>query len=166
MKKIFSKDNKGYIIIGVILVLLFVIWYGYRCLGEKVCEVEAINKFVRHDVTIQTPNGAIVTEVVDTVASRELGLSGRSDMRDNEGMLFVFDMPGRYGFWMKDMTFSLDIVWINQNGQVVTIERNLSPSSYPETFINAPEASYVLELKAGKAEQLGLFLGSRVSIGQ
>ena len=125
-----------------------------------------IEKFVRHDVTITMPNGAIVAEVADTGSSRALGLSGRYQMRDNEGMLFVFDVPGRYGFWMKDMNFALDIIWINQNGIVVKIEPNLTPGSYPKTFINDAQASYVLEINAGRAEQYGLFLGSKVGIGE
>jgi hypothetical protein len=129
-----------------------------------------INKFVRHDVTITTPNGAIVAEVVDTKSSRELGLSGRDSMRNNEGMLFVFDYPGRYGFWMKDMNFPLDIIWINQNGYVVAIESNFTPESYlqnpPKTVMNGPPANYVLEVNTGIAEQLGIFLGSMVSISQ
>ncbi len=79
---------------------------------------------------------------------------------------FVFDAPGRYGFWMKDMAFPLDIVWINQNGVVVNIERDLTPESYNQkkTFINQADASYVLEVNAGMAAKFGLYLGSKVKI--
>ena len=169
-EKIVSKKRFLYV---VALIAIGVFFYGYRCIAEKVCEIEVVNKFVRHDMTITMPNGVLVAEVVDTPASRELGLSGRSSMRDNEGMMFVFDHPGRYGFWMKDMLFPLDIVWINQNGVVVHIERNLSPVSYrvlprtnPETFINTPDASYVLEVNAGRADEYGLYLGSKVKISE
>ena len=159
------KDKK--IVYVIFLVFIFVLgWYGYTCFGEKVCQSETIEKFVRHDLTIAMPNGAVVAEVVDTKSLRALVLSGRSKMRDNEGMLFVFDTSGRYGFWMKDMNFPLDIIWINQNGVVVKTESNLTPESYPKTFINDAEALYVLEMNAGRAGQYGLFLGSKVGIGE
>lgn len=142
--------------------LFFSSMYGYRCLIEKVCESEVVERMVRHDMHILMPKGAVVAEVVNTKSSRALGLSGRSKMKDNEGMLFVFDHPGKYGFWMKDMTFALDIVWINNNGVVVAIERNLTPESYPTTFMNDADASYVLEINGGLSEKFGLYLGSKV----
>lgn len=151
----------------VLLVMVFVVgMYGYRCLSEKVCEVDAIDKIVRHDLTILMPKGALEVEVADTKSSRELGLSFRKSMRDDEGLLFAFDDPGRYGFWMKDMLFPLDIVWINQNGVVVELQRGLTPESYPRTFINASEASYVLEINKGVAEKFGLYIGSKVKISE
>jgi uncharacterized membrane protein (UPF0127 family) len=118
---------------------------------------------VRHDMTILMPEGALDVEVVNTNLSRSLGLSGRSRLQDNEGMLFVFDHPGKYGFWMKDMNFALDIIWINQNGIVVWIEREVDPSSYPKAFINQADASYVLEINSGLSKKFGLYLGSKVS---
>jgi uncharacterized protein len=130
-----------------------------------VCEVSAIDTFVRGDMTILMPKGALTAELANTQASRELGLSGRHKMKNTEGMLFAFDVPGRYGFWMKDMDFPLDIIWINENGVVVEIERGLTPESYTnnkQVFINQAEASYVLEINAGQAEKFGLYLGSKV----
>jgi uncharacterized membrane protein (UPF0127 family) len=169
MKKIPLRISKKPIlrkgVFGALLVLIFLTsMYGFKCLVFKVCEVIFIERFVRHDVLITMPRGAITAEVVDTKASRELGLSGRTSMNDNEGMLFVFDKPGRYGFWMKDMIFPLDIIWINQNGIVVEIERDLTPGSYPKTFINTSPASYVLEINAGSSEKEGLYIGSKVKI--
>lgn len=168
MKKIsfsnISPKEKRFYKYLLVLFVFFIVWYGYSCIIEKVCKVEFIEKFVRHDVTITTPNGSIFAEVVDTDSSRALGLSGRNGMRENEGMLFVFDYSGKYGFWMKDMTFSLDIIWINQNGVVVYIAQNVSKESYPQTFINDAEALYVLELVEGGAERNGIFLGSKLKI--
>jgi hypothetical protein len=173
MKKIkFSRKEKVGLLIAC-FVLVASIWYGHSCVYQKDCKVDSINQFVRHDVTITMPNGAIVAEVADTPASRELGLSGREGLRENEGMLFIFDHPGKYGFWMKDMLFPLDIIWINQNGVVVHVERNVSPESYnslprtnPQTFVNTIDASYVLELAAGASDTYGVYLGSKVEIKQ
>jgi uncharacterized membrane protein (UPF0127 family) len=81
-------------------------------------------------------------------------------------MLFIFEKPGRYGFWMKDMLFPLDIIWINQNGIVVNVERGVTPETYKEKkiYINQADASYVLEINAGLSEKFGLYIGSKVKI--
>jgi uncharacterized membrane protein (UPF0127 family) len=69
-------------------------------------------------------------------------------------MLFIFDKPATYPFWMKDMKFPIDVVWLNSDHNVVTVKSNVSPASYPETFQNSAPAQYVLELKAGQAKAL------------
>lgn len=141
--------------------------YGVKCFVTKVCEAVVVDKFIRDDITVLMPKGALTAELANTRASRELGLSGRHSMRDNEGMLFAFDVPGKYGFWMKDMEFPLDIIWINENGVVVSIERELTPESYTsnkQVYINHVDASYVLEINAGLSEKYGLYLGSKVKM--
>ena len=167
-QKLRAKKVLGFrknFLFALVLIFSFLIgWYGFRCVSQKMCEVPMITRLFRHTVTITTPNGAITAEVADTKSTRELGLSGHQPLKDNEGMLFVFDTPGRYGFWMKDMLFNLDLIWINQDGIIVDIERNASKDSYPKTYMNASPANYVLEVNAGVAEQQGLFIGSKVKI--
>ena len=168
--KVIAPQKKGGVFLRNALFVLLIIglffssMYGFKCLVTKVCGEVMIDKFVRHDITVLMPKGALEAELADTRASRELGLSGRTSMGDDEGLLFAFDKPGRYGFWMKDMQFPLDIIWINENGIVVSIERGLTPESYPKTFMNQSEASYVLEINAGLAERFGLYLGSKVKM--
>lgn len=164
LRKKRSALVRNLLFVLLIIGLFFSSMYGFRCLVTKVCGEVVIDKFVRHDITVLMPKGALEAELADTRASRELGLSGRKSMGDDEGLLFAFDKPGRYGFWMKDMQFPLDIIWINENGIVVSIERGLTPESYPKTFMNQSEASYVLEVNAGLAERFGLYLGSKVKM--
>ncbi len=171
-QKKFPKGNvgkktsfKGNVFLGILCVVLFFSsMYGFECFMTKVCGSTMIDKIVRSDMTILMPKGAIEAEVANTQASRELGLSGRETMGNDEGLLFIFDTPGRYGFWMKDMKFSLDIVWINENGIVVEIERDVSKDSYPKAFMNQADASYVLEVNAGQAKEFGLYIGSKVKM--
>lgn len=163
-ERVVKTSQNKLLSVAILVIFFFVGMYGYRCLFEKVCNNEAIDKYVRHDMMMTLPRGTMIVEVADTKSSRELGLSGRSKMETNEGLLFVFDVPGRYGFWMKDMVFPLDIIWINQNGVVVEVERNVKPDSYPKTFINASPASYVLELTAGVAEKQGVYIGSKIKM--
>lgn len=155
---------RNVLLVGLCVGLFFSSMYGFRCLVTRVCNSIVIDKFIRHDMTILMPKGALEAELADTSASRALGLSGRTKMGDDEGLLFAFDKPGRYGFWMKDMNFPLDIIWINENGIVVSLERDVATSSYPQTFMNQPDASYVLEVNAGMAKKFGLYLGSKVKM--
>ncbi len=62
------------------------------------------------------------------------GLSIKNTLNDNEGMLFLFNVPGEYSFWMKDMKFPLDIIWINSNHEIVHIEK-ISNHVYFSSFV-------------------------------
>ncbi|HEX5456143.1 MAG TPA: DUF192 domain-containing protein [Candidatus Saccharimonadales bacterium] len=97
-------------------------------------------------------------EYVTTPRERALGLSGRPSMPMDKGMLFVFERPGRQCMWMKDMNFSLDMIWLSPDRRVLRIVRNLSPDSYPKSFC-ADDTSYVIELNSGVSDQLGLRIG-------
>ena len=77
---------------------------------------------------------AFSVEIADTNTSRAHGLSGHAPLSDNTGMFFVFPTDGNYGFWMKDMTFSLDIIWIDSNFKITHIENSLAPETFPKVF--------------------------------
>ncbi len=165
-----NRKNK----IGIIIVVLFslaILAYGYTCGYQKVCKLAVIEKVVRSGKEIDLPKGKVYAEIVDTPASRAQGLSGRTGLKEDEAMLFVFEQSGKYGFWMKDMLFPIDIIWINKEGVVVHVVHSATPESYfnqvpPQTFINSPDAKYVLEIQAGSAEKFGLYLGTNVVLGE
>ncbi len=157
--------HKKFLVLGVIaLGVLCVTIYGASCISTKVCGIIALDKKVRSHMVLEMPTKTISVEVVDTRESRELGLSGRNSLAENSGMLFVFDFPGRYAFWMKDMSFPIDIVWISKAGIVVHVEKEITPESYPETFINTIEATYILELPSGKADEYGIRLAAKIKM--
>ena len=161
---------------AIIILLAFVavvgISYGYRCGKEHICGARFAKELFRPTIIVTAPNGqSILAEVADTKDKREDGLSGRTGIADGEGMLFIFDKPGRYAFWMKDMEFSIDIIWIAEDGTIVYSEKNVSPSTYfehtpPQAFMNTAAAKYVLELPANKVDEYGMYLGTKVKIGQ
>jgi len=76
-------------------------------------------------------------------------------------MLFVFDTDGVWGIWMKDMKFSIDILWLAEDGTVLTIVPNASPDSYPTSFRPTSPARFVLELPAGFASSHDIDIGSK-----
>jgi uncharacterized membrane protein (UPF0127 family) len=170
VKREVVPPNKMYVLIKTLFIIVACIGLFYfsmymsKCYVTKVCTSRTLEKIVRSEYTVLMPKGALVVEVANTQASREQGLSGRVSMADDEGLLFIFDTPGRYGFWMKDMNFPLDIIWINGDGIVVSIERGVTKESYPKAFINQSDATYVLEVNAGLAEKFGLYMGTKVKI--
>jgi uncharacterized membrane protein (UPF0127 family) len=100
--------------------------------------------------------------------TRELmakGLAVKNELRDNESMLFVYEEPSRHSFWMKDMRFPIDIMWISSNGRVVHIEENLEPCPLAPTCPSyAPNADsqYVLETVSGFAQRHNIGLGTYI----
>ncbi|MDO8557484.1 MAG: DUF192 domain-containing protein [Candidatus Jorgensenbacteria bacterium] len=110
-------------------------------------------------VEIKIGDQLINAEVASNAITRAQGLSGRGSIGVNEGMLFVFDKPGKHSFWMKGMKFPIDIVWIDEKDVIIGITKNVEPQ--PGIVQNLLKAYYppapakrVLELKAGRT---GLF---------
>lgn len=100
---------------------------------------------------------------IETVSTQEQivrGLSGRERIDKYAVMAFVFPENEERCFWMKDMRFNIDIVWLDSQKKVTAIESNVSPQSYPKTFCN--DARYVLEFAEGRASELGLQSGRAV----
>lgn len=99
-------------------------------------------------------NEALVVEVVKSSTSITQGLSGRDDVQ-GDGMLFVLSKPQRAVFWMKDMKFALDLVWL-RNGQIVGITKNVQPPNpgTPENelrlYPSPQEVDMVLETHPGR----------------
>ncbi|HIM63059.1 MAG TPA: DUF192 domain-containing protein [Dehalococcoidia bacterium] len=117
---------------------------------------------------VQVGNLEFTVELAADLEKRTRGLSGRATLDAGTGMLFVFEKAERFRFWMKEMQFSLDIVWIGPSCKVVDVSENV-PFPDPSTPLEdlprySPEsrAKYVLELNGGEAADLGLGIGDQV----
>ena len=103
-----------------------------------------------------------------TPAQRIQGLSGREVLAPRSGMLFIFEQEGKHSFWMKEMRFPLDLVWIGSGCTVVDLTRNAPPPAPGQalnelpSYLPASPARYVLEINAGEADLVGLLPGDRV----
>ena len=97
-------------------------------------------------------------ELADTPQKRTQGLMFRQELQKDNGMLFVFPKQGIYSFWMKNTLIPLDIIWISQGQKVVFIKKDALPckADIYETINPKKEAKYVLELKTGVVEAIGL----------
>lgn len=104
----------------------------------------------------------IFIQVVTGGEEQERGLGGLDSLPTDQGMLFSFKESDLYAFWMKDMRFPIDIIWVGANLVVVDIAKDVPPGSYPAIFRPRAPALSVLELNAGSAERYGVNIGDRL----
>lgn len=150
------------IIIGIIIVGVWMFW------GKSPIELDGTTPPSTQEIpgsTAKINNKTISLIIADTSESRELGLGGRTSLGEDEAMLFVFDIPDRYEFWMKDMKIPIDIIWLDPAFKIVHIESNVSPETYPDTtFMPESEALYVLEMNALFAQKNDLKIGDVIEV--
>jgi len=104
-------------------------------------------------------NKDILLTVVNTNEEKNLGLGNKESLLADKAMLFVFKDPAKYGIWMKDMKFPIDIFWLDEKKQIITIETNISPNTYPKVFYPSNKSSYVLETNRNFAKENNLSVG-------
>ena len=120
---------------------------------------------------------AVTVEVAATEPIRQRGLMFRTSLADNAGMVFVFDTPGYYPFWMQNCVIPLDIIWIDARSRVVSIADNVPPCRKPgceppcaaadcPTYPPRPgtAAKYVVEVRAGFAAAHKVTVGQSVTL--
>lgn len=144
--------KKSYLFIVIIMLAVF----AWLTIKPSILEQKA------HIPQVEIGGKIINIEIANTNANRELGLSGHAPLADNEAMFFIFERSGIYPFWMKDMLFPIDIIWISDDFHVVYIEKNAQPSSYPNTFNPNEKAKYVLEINAGFSDKNNLKIGDKL----
>ncbi len=103
-------------------------------------------------------------EYATTTEARERGLGGRESLLNDYGMLFIFADDEKYGFWMKDMLVPIDIFWLDNKGQVISMAEDVSPATYPNVFYPIAPARYVLETVAGFADKNNIATGTPLSL--
>lgn len=98
-------------------------------------------------------------EVARTAEEQSRGLMFREKLEQDRGMLFIFNKEAEYPFWMKNTLIPLDIIWINENKEVVFIGENVQPcknDSFCPSISPGKNAKYVLEINAGVSKEIGL----------
>lgn len=114
--------------------------------------------------TVCVKNICVRAEVVDSDPKRTQGLMFRENLAANQGMLFIFEAEARYAFWMKNMKFPLDIIWISQDKRIVDIKTEVPPCREScETITPQAKAKYVLEVNSDFTDKNQLKIGDRVS---
>jgi uncharacterized membrane protein (UPF0127 family) len=101
-------------------------------------------------------------EIARTHEEQERGLAGRMALAEDAGMLFLFDQPDLYSFWMKDTLIPLDLLFADAGGTIVTVCRDLRPGSEKIYYPSMP-SGLVLEVCGGFLERYGIVEGDRIS---
>ena len=119
---------------------------------------------------VEVGQGTFVVDVADDATERAVGLSGRDRLDDGEGMWFDLGVERKVGFWMRGMLIPLDMIWVDAGLEVVAVSADV-PVPAPgteagELALYGPDVpvSYVLEINAGLASELGIEPGMRVTI--
>ena len=136
------------------------LWYVYATYYEQIYDFFG----VPIEYTVSIEEAFFNVTVADEPHEWRQGLSGTVRLEDQSGMLFVFETEDRYGMWMKDMRYPIDIIWINNELTVVHIEENVSPDTYPEVFASSVPARFVLEVPAFTVETFKLREGNTAFI--
>lgn len=163
-----------YKIIPILLVLPIIVFlFVYASLEKKINTGSGSHSevLVYESKNILKINDVdIYVEIADTESKRSSGLSNRPPLEDKEGMLFVFPQNDiKPIFWMKDMYFDIDIIWIN-DGIVSEIHSNVARSNEGTTvedlirYTPEHEIDYVLKMNAGSAQKYGIEVGDTVTI--
>ena len=100
-------------------------------------------------------------ELAKTAEQRRIGLTQHKALKKNQGMLFLYPTKGFYSYWMKGMRFPIDMIWLDENRQIITLYEGVPPC-FQETcpvFSSTKQALYVLELPAASISKLNLKTG-------
>ncbi len=124
---------------------------GLFLLGWSFYQVWNQPSNISSGVILEIGEETFIVEIADNDEERVRGLSLREPIEANRGMLFIFDVSGNYSFWMKDMLFALDIIWINEGKRVVGIEKGIEPGTFPNKFYPPEPIKYALEIPAGNS---------------
>ncbi|MBI3485702.1 DUF192 domain-containing protein [Candidatus Daviesbacteria bacterium] len=120
-------------------------------------------------VKLKVKDAVVNAEIADTQAKRAKGLSGRDSLASDSGMLFLYEKPGNYIFWMKGMKFSLDFIWI-KGDSVVDLTENVSPPQPGQTdaqltrYQASEPIDKILEVNSGFVKQKGININDKLSV--
>jgi hypothetical protein len=147
----------GYvIIITIAAVVVFLIFLNSAKNVEKVDSMKEISQ-------VKIGNATVKVELANTTLKRIKGLMFRKSLPENEGMLFIFNDDDYYSFWMMNVSFPIDMIWINSDYKVVHIERDAQPCKILcKSYWPQEKARYVLEVNANFTEVHGIKIGSLV----
>lgn len=138
----------------IIFLFLFLLFFLTACNQENQTENLKTIKINGHEIKV---------ELADTPAKRVQGLSGRQSLPGDQGMLFIFDTDQKPAFWMKDMRFPIDIIWIKDD-TIIGFEQNILPETYQQglTFAPLTPIDKVLEVGAFFIENNQINRGQKI----
>lgn len=161
----FKLKNKSFLFVWILLVIVVTGWFLLKTITFGSYLAPATRSLpVDSRPMVQIGSVSIPVELATTSAAIKKGLSGRPALDPNLGLLFIFPQPAIYQFWMPEMHFPIDIIWIDE-GRVVDIDERVSPEFNPaQPIFYRPKQSVtrVLEVNAGWFTSHRLRIGDSV----
>lgn len=153
-------------IIGIIILIAAAGFFIYNnFLKEEKPQMDYYNFTKEGELSftdsLGTPKTNIDLEFADNEYERELGLMKRVEMKENQGMLFLFPDEQIRSFWMRNTLISLDMIFINANKEIVTIHKNTTKIS-DQTYASTKPAMYVVEVVAGFTDRHNINVGDKI----
>lgn len=132
------------IVVGIVIILIFL--YFKRTPTKY--------------TNVKVGNATIKAEIADTSLKQIKGLMFKKDLPEDQGMLFVFNQDGFHGIWMMNMSFPIDIIWVDSQKKVVDVVKDAQPCRLIcSTYRPKEKARYVLEVNANFTEKHGVKIG-------
>ena len=147
------------IVLGIAITLLVSSYY-WSSNSDSEKNVQKISDTKKE---IYIKDAELTVEVADEPHEQTRGLSNIEYMAADEGMIFIFPTSIIPPFWMKDMKFGLDIIWIDSENTIIGIEKNVSPDTFPKTFSPLSPVKYVLEVNSGWSDKNKIKSGDKMS---
>ena len=142
------KLNKKIIILIVILIVFFIIL--------------AIPIPMKKTTTLKYKDFVFETEIRDTNSGRKTGLTNYESLDKSQAMLFEFKEENEYGFWMKNMKFPIDMIWLDEDFKITDIKNNIQPCESEPCPIYIGIGKYVLEIYADLSNELNMIVGDSI----
>lgn len=158
----------AFILMVPVLILFASIYYKDAASNTSAAKnAENVGGYAVEPVSTISVNGVTFElELAVTPIEQQRGLSFRKSLPDNKVLLFVFDKADKWGIWMKDMNFPIDIFWLDKDYKVIYQQANVSPDTYPQAFVPTKPAYFVLEASAGTAARAKIGIGSQFTLSQ
>ena len=107
-------------------------------------------------IKISFQDTTFTTWVSETYQEKQEGLSIFNSLGKQEAMLFIFDKTGKHSFWMKNMKFPIDIVWLDEDKKIVFLKENARPEDFPQSYGGEIDSHYVLEFAKDSITQYNM----------
>jgi len=154
MQSLFKQLFVQLLILGLLVGLFYVLFWN------KKANIKPLSMDCRE---VEISGKTFILKRAFTPEARELGLSGTISLPDNSGMIFEFEIPGKYGFWMKDMLMPIDIIFVDQI-TITDVYKTVTPESFPTSFLPSRDINFVIELNGGTSEKIKIEIGEEIKI--
>lgn len=133
--------------------------------GKKQLDSAGSSTDVRANTLLSLSSEQVKMDALTTKQEQMKGYTNRKRPADDHGFLYVLDKPSRYAYWMKNMLFTTDVVWLDETFKVIDLKASITPETYPDQIFEPIQpASYMLEFPDGFITRNRVTIGDTVDV--